>query len=90
MTMSFDVARHKHVPIELYGETGSLIVPDPNYFGGKVEFATAAEDWREVPTAAPLRRRQLPNPRPRRHGAGDPRRAGRIARAARWRSMCWR
>ncbi len=34
MTMSFDVARHKHVPIELYGETGSLIVPDPNYFGG--------------------------------------------------------
>ena len=50
MTMSFDVARHRHVPIELYGETGSLIVPDPNYFGGKVEFATAAEDWREIPT----------------------------------------
>jgi predicted dehydrogenase len=49
MTMSFDVPRHKHVPIELYGETGSLIVPDPNYFGGKVEFATASEDWREVP-----------------------------------------
>jgi predicted dehydrogenase len=53
MTMSFDVARHKHVPIELYGETGSLIVPDPNYFGGKVEFATAAEDWREIPTEGP-------------------------------------
>jgi predicted dehydrogenase len=50
MTMSFDVARHKHVPIELYGETGSLIVPDPNYFGGRIEFATAAEDWREVET----------------------------------------
>jgi predicted dehydrogenase len=50
VTMSFDVARHRHVPIELYGETGSLIVPDPNYFGGKVEFATAAEDWREIPT----------------------------------------
>jgi predicted dehydrogenase len=49
ITMSFDVARHKHVPIELYGETGSLIVPDPNFFGGKVEVATAAEDWREVP-----------------------------------------
>jgi predicted dehydrogenase len=53
MTMSFDVARHKHVPIELYGEAGSLIVPDPNYFGGKVEFATAAEDWREIPTEGP-------------------------------------
>ncbi len=50
MTMSFDMARHKHTPIEVYGEAGSLIVPDPNYFGGKVEFATAAEDWREVPT----------------------------------------
>jgi predicted dehydrogenase len=53
MTMSFDVARHRHGPIELYGETGSLIVPDPNHFGGKVEFATASEDWREVPTKGP-------------------------------------
>ena len=50
MTMSFDVPRHKHVPIELYGEIGSLIVPDPNSFGGKVEFATASEDWREIPS----------------------------------------
>ena len=50
MTMSFDVARHKHTPIELYGETGSLIVPDPNYFGGKIEFASANEDWREIET----------------------------------------
>jgi predicted dehydrogenase len=49
MTMSFDVARHRHAPIELYGEKGSLIVPDPNYFGGKVEIATASEDWREIP-----------------------------------------
>ena len=53
MTMSFDVARHRHGPIELYGETGSLIVPDPNHFGGKVEWATAAEDWREIPTQGP-------------------------------------
>jgi predicted dehydrogenase len=50
MTMSFDVPRHRHGPIELYGETGSLVVPDPNYFGGKVEFATASEDWREIET----------------------------------------
>ena len=49
MTLSFDVARHRHVPIELYGEKGSLIVPDPNYFVGKVEVATASEDWREIP-----------------------------------------
>ena len=25
-------------------------MPDPNYFGGKIEFATTAEDWREMPT----------------------------------------
>jgi predicted dehydrogenase len=50
MTTSFDVARHRHLPIELYGETGSLIVPDPNFFGGRVEYATAADDWREIPT----------------------------------------
>ena len=50
VTMSFDVPRHRHVPIELYGEKGSLIVPDPNYFGGRIEAATAGEDWRVVPT----------------------------------------
>jgi predicted dehydrogenase len=51
--MSFDVARHRHGPIELYGEAGSLIVPDPNRFDGKVEWATAADDWREIPTRGP-------------------------------------
>jgi len=50
VTMSFDVANHRHVPLEIYGEAGTLIVPDPNYFGGKIEFAAAGEDWREVPT----------------------------------------
>lgn len=35
--MSFDVAGHKHVPLELYGTEGTLIVPDPNYFGGEVQ-----------------------------------------------------
>jgi predicted dehydrogenase len=50
ITMSFDVAKHKHVPLEIYGEEGALIVPDPNYFGGQIEFAAAGEDWRELPT----------------------------------------
>jgi len=53
VTMSFDVAKHRHVPLEIYGEAGSLIVPDPNYFGGQIEFAAAGEDWREVPTEHP-------------------------------------
>ena len=36
--MSFDVAGHKHVPLEVYGTEGTLIVPDPNHFGGEVQY----------------------------------------------------
>jgi len=31
---SWDVWHHKHTNMELYGEKGSLHVPDPNFFGG--------------------------------------------------------
>ena len=48
IAMSFDVARHRHRPIELYGADGALTVPDPNHFGGTIELATAEEDWHEV------------------------------------------
>jgi predicted dehydrogenase len=50
IAMSFDVPRHKHKPLELYGTAGSLIVPDPNYFDGQIEIATAADDWTPVET----------------------------------------
>jgi predicted dehydrogenase len=50
VVMSFDVARHRHRPIELYGTTGAISVPDPNWFGGEIELATAADDWHAVPT----------------------------------------
>ena len=50
IAMSFDVARHRHSPIELYGSDGALQVPDPNHFGGTIELATASEDWKAVPT----------------------------------------
>jgi predicted dehydrogenase len=50
IVMSFDVARHRHRPIELYGSEASLSVPDPNYFGGSIELATAKTDWKEVRT----------------------------------------
>lgn len=36
---SWDVWKHGHQPMEIYGETGTLYVPDPNFFGGKVEHA---------------------------------------------------
>jgi len=51
--MSFDVLSHKHVPIEIYGETGSLIVPDPNNFDGEVRLSTVKNEWRKVATKRP-------------------------------------
>jgi len=38
LNASWDVWAHGHAPIELYGEEGSLFVPDPNFFGGEVRF----------------------------------------------------
>jgi predicted dehydrogenase len=43
--MSFDVPKHMHTPIEIYGTEGSLLVPDPNRFGGNVRLAKTGDDW---------------------------------------------
>ena len=45
LMMSWDVWKHGHPPIELYGTEGSLRVPDPNFFGGNIEFSEQAGDW---------------------------------------------
>ena len=47
---SWDVWRHSVPPIELHGETGSLRVPDPNWFGGDLLIAGKGEDWRTIRT----------------------------------------
>lgn len=36
LTVSVDVMDHRHSPLEIYGTEGSLILPDPNFFGGNV------------------------------------------------------
>ena len=36
---SWDVRDHGHAPMELYGETGTLYLPDPNFFGGELVVA---------------------------------------------------
>lgn len=46
--MSWDVWRHGHPPIELYGTEGSMRVPDPNFFGGSVEVTERGGDWRAL------------------------------------------
>ncbi|MEI6562977.1 MAG: Gfo/Idh/MocA family oxidoreductase [bacterium] len=52
LVVSFDVQRHHHSPIEIYGTEGSLAVPDPNTFGGPVSvFRPGNEAWREMPFA---------------------------------------
>jgi predicted dehydrogenase len=49
IAMSFDVPKHKHTPIEIYGSTGSILVPDPNRFGGEVSVAKTGGEWESVP-----------------------------------------
>jgi predicted dehydrogenase len=46
VVVSFDVRRHTHSPIEIYGLGGSLGVPDPNTFGGPVSvYRPGNETW---------------------------------------------
>ena len=45
---SWDVWSHDHNHMELYGELGTLYVPDPNFFGGELRITD-----REEPAATP-------------------------------------
>lgn len=46
---SWDVWAHRHANMELYGETGSLFVPDPNFFGGAVEIGGQDKEITALP-----------------------------------------
>lgn len=49
---SWDVWRHGHQnPIELYGADGSMLVPDPNFFAGKIAYSEKGGEYTEVDTA---------------------------------------
>lgn len=51
--MSFDAVKSKSPNIEIHGERGSLVVPDPNHFDGDVQlFSLGAEDWETLPVSA--------------------------------------
>jgi len=45
---SWDVWKHKHSTIELYGLDGSMIIPDPNFFSGDILLSKKEEDWQKV------------------------------------------
>jgi predicted dehydrogenase len=53
ISMSFDVAGHKHVPLEIYGTEGTLIVPDPNHFGGEIELLKKGASFEPQPVTQP-------------------------------------
>jgi len=47
---SFEVYKHGHSPIEIYGSEGTLQVPDPNTFGGPVKvYRKGYQDWVSAP-----------------------------------------
>tara|TARA_B100000029_G_scaffold394174_1_gene391618 strand:+ start:248 stop:1375 length:1128 start_codon:yes stop_codon:yes gene_type:complete len=45
---SWDVWNHKHANIELYGNKGSLILPDPNYFSGDILISKRDQNWEGI------------------------------------------
>jgi predicted dehydrogenase len=54
VSLSFDVPKHTHKPIEIYGTDAAMQVPDPNMFGGEVKIAKPrAESWDDVPVKIP-------------------------------------
>ena len=53
ITTSFDGVVSTAAPIEVHGESGTLAVPDPNYFDGEVRvFALGGSQWRVLEPSA--------------------------------------
>lgn len=50
MGASWDVWQHGHAPMELYGEDGSIFLPDPNFFSGDVDVMLGRDGAAERPT----------------------------------------
>ena len=45
---SWDVWKHNHSTIELYGLDGSMIVPDPNFFSGDILLSNKDNEWEVI------------------------------------------
>ncbi|WP_275003346.1 Gfo/Idh/MocA family protein [Promicromonospora iranensis] len=55
LVMSFDSVATRASEIEVHGQTGSLIVPDPNRFDGDVQLHELGGAWRTLPPSAGYR-----------------------------------
>jgi predicted dehydrogenase len=66
LTASWEVWKHSHPVIELYGSEGSMRVPDPNVFGATVDYTERDGDWQVVDSSP------APFGRPNWHSAAWP------------------
>jgi len=52
ITTSWDVWKHRRVPFEIYGSEGSMLVPDPNFFGGEPMVSKRDGEWMPLDISA--------------------------------------
>lgn len=48
LSQSWDVWKHRRLPIEIYGSDGSMLVPDPNFFGGEPLVSERDGEWQAL------------------------------------------
>ena len=47
---SFKVLTHHHSPLEIYGDSGSMLIPGLHYFNDKVQDADVGFEWHRAET----------------------------------------
>ena len=52
LSASWDVWSHKRLPIEIYGAEGSLLVPNPNFFGDVPMLSKRGAEWEAIDISA--------------------------------------
>ena len=52
LSASWDVWKHQRLPFEIYGTAGTMLVPDPNFFGGAPMVSERDSEWRELDITA--------------------------------------
>ena len=45
LSHSWDIWKHRRQPLEIYGSEGSMLAPDPNFFGGEPQVARRNGEW---------------------------------------------
>jgi len=45
LSTSWDIWQSERLPFEIYGSEGTMLVPDPNFFGGEPKISDGEGDW---------------------------------------------